>query len=151
MLVKLAKDGGAKTLAMVHQDSSYGKDVSAAVASAAKGAGLETTSTSAFKPGEAQQAAAAARKAAPDAVVLIARDDAQGAIAELNNAGLSGKQAHPERRRLRAVWFGPGVQGAGRRPCGSAGVFPSADFQARLLAVDPALKDLPSLLRPTTP
>ncbi|TAP43041.1 ABC transporter substrate-binding protein [Arthrobacter sp. S39] len=142
VLVKLAKDGGAKTLAIVHQDSTYGKDVSAAVASAAKGAGLETSSTSAFKPGEARQAAAAARTAAPDAVVLIARDDAQGAIAELNNAGLSGSKII-----LSDGAFGQYGSGLGSKALDGAravvpGLFPSVEFQARLLAVDPSLKDL---------
>jgi branched-chain amino acid transport system substrate-binding protein len=142
VLVKLAKDGGAKSLAVVHQDSSYGKDVSDAVASAAKNAGLDTVSTTAFKPGEARQAAAAAQKAAPDAVVLIARDGAQGAIAELNNAGLSGS-----RIVLSDGAFGQYGSGLGSKALDGAravvpGVFPSADFQARLVAVDPGLKDL---------
>ena len=55
MLVKLAKDGGAKSISVVHQDSAYGKDVSAAVASAATDAGLETVSTAAFTPGAARR------------------------------------------------------------------------------------------------
>jgi neutral amino acid transport system substrate-binding protein len=142
VLVKLAKDGGAKSLAVVHQDSGYGKDVSDAVASAAKNAGLDTVSTTAFKPGDARQAAAAAQKAAPDAVVLIARDGAQGAIAELNNAGLSGS-----RIVLSDGAFGQYGSGLGSKALDGAravvpGVFPSADFQARLVAVDPGLKDL---------
>jgi branched-chain amino acid transport system substrate-binding protein len=140
--VKLAKDGGAKNLAIVHQDSNYGKDVAAAVATAAKGAGLETTSTSAFEPGQAHQAAALAKKAAPDAVVLITREDAQGAIAELNNAGLSGSKII-----LSDGAFGQYGSGLGSKALDGAravvpGVFPSAEFQARLLAVDPGLKDL---------
>lgn len=142
VLVKLAKDGGAKSLAVVHQDSGYGKDVSEAVASAAKSAGLDTVSTTAFKPGGARQAAAAAQKAAPDAVVLIARNDAQGAIAELNNAGLSGSKLV-----LSDGAFGQYGSGLGSKALDGAravvpGVFPSADFQARLVAVDPGLKDL---------
>jgi neutral amino acid transport system substrate-binding protein len=142
VLVKLAKDGGAKNLAIVHQDSSYGKDLSAAVATAAAGAGLETTSNSAFEPGEAQQAATSASKGAPDAVVLIAREGAQGAIAELNNAGLSGSKVI-----LSDGAFGQYGSGLGSKALDGAravvpGVFPSAEFQARLLAVDPGLKDL---------
>lgn len=142
VLVKLAKDGGAKSLAVVHEDSGYGKDVSAAVVSAAKTAGVDTVSTSGFEPGEARQAAAAARKAGPDAVVLIARDGAQGAIAELNNAGLSGSKVI-----LSDGAFGRYGSGLGSKALDGAravvpGVFPSTDFQARLVAVDPALKDL---------
>ena len=94
--MKLAKDGGAKNIAVVHQDSAYGKDVSAAVAGAATAAGLETVSALGLQAGRRAEGAAAARAAKPDAVVLIARDDAQGALAELNNAGLSGKQNHPQ-------------------------------------------------------
>ena len=41
VLAKLAKDGGAKTLAVVHEEGDYGKDVAAAVAGAAKQSGLE--------------------------------------------------------------------------------------------------------------
>ena len=141
VLVKLAKDAGAKTLAIVHQDSSYGKDVSAAVASAAKDAGLETSSTSAFEPGDAQQAAAAARKAAPDAVVLIARDGAHGAIAELNNAGLSGSKVILSDGAFAQYGSGLGSKALDGARAVVPGVFPSADFQARLLAVDPGLKD----------
>jgi len=142
VLVKLAKDGGAKSLAVVHEDSGYGKDVSAAVVSAAKTAGVDTVSTSGFEPGEARQAAAAARKSGPDAVVLIARDGAQGAIAELNNAGLSGSKII-----LSDGAFGKYGSGLGSKALDGAravvpGVFPSTDFQARLVAVDPALKDL---------
>ena len=141
VLVKLAKDGGAKSLAIVHQDSSYGKDVSAAVASAAKDAGVETSSTSAFEPGDAQRAAAAARKAAPDAVVLIARDGAQGAIAELNNAGLSGSKVILSDGAFAQYGSGLGSKALDGARAVVPGVFPSADFQARLLAVDPGLKD----------
>ncbi|MGO4188683.1 ABC transporter substrate-binding protein [Pseudarthrobacter sp. TAF60_1] len=142
VLVKLAKDGGAKNIAVVHQDSAYGMDVSAAVAGAATAAGLETVSTSAFKPGAAQKAAAAARAAKPDAVVLIAREDAQGALAELNNAGLSGSKLILSDGAF--AQYGPGL---GSKALDGAravvpGVFPSAAFQARLLEVNPGLKDL---------
>jgi branched-chain amino acid transport system substrate-binding protein len=117
-------------------------DVSAAVAGAATAAGLETVSTSAFKPGAAQKAAAAARAAKPDAVVLIAREDAQGALAELNNAGLSGSKLILSDGAF--AQYGPGL---GSKALDGAravvpGVFPSAAFQARLLEVNPGLKDL---------
>lgn len=142
VLVKLAKDGGAKSLAVLYQDGAYGQEVSAAVAGAARNAGLANLSTTEFKPGDARQAADAARKAAPDAVVLIARDGAQGAIAELDNAGLSGS-----RIILSDGAFGQYGSGLGSKALDGAravvpGVFPSADFQARLIAVDPGLKDL---------
>lgn len=142
VLVKLAKDSGAKSIAVVHQDSTYGKDVSAAVAGAATAAGLETVSTSAFKPGAAQQAAAAARMAKPDAVVLIARDDAQGALAELNNAGLAGSKLILSDGAFAQYGSGLGSKALDGARAVVPGVFASAAFQARLLEANPALKDL---------
>lgn len=142
VLVKLAKDGGAKSLAVVHQDSAYGEEVSAAVASAAKGAGLETVSTSGFAPGDARQAAMAAQKAAPEAVVVIAREGAQGAIAELNNAGLSGSKIILSDGAFARYGSALGSKALEGARAVIPGVFPSADFQARLVAVDPQLKDL---------
>lgn len=142
VLVKLAKDGGAKNIAVVHQDSAYGTDVSAAVAGAATAAGLETVSTSAFKPGAAQKAAAAARAANPDAVVLIAREDAQGALAELNNAGLSGSKLILSDGAFAQYGSGLGSKALDGARAVVPGVFASAAFQARLLEINPGLKDL---------
>ncbi|HET6270973.1 MAG TPA: ABC transporter substrate-binding protein, partial [Arthrobacter sp.] len=92
VLAKLAKDGGAKALAVMHEEGSYGQELAAAVTAAAQRAGLDPVVDAGFRPGRAGQAAAAVKAAAPDAVVLIAREDAQGAIAELNNAGLPGEK-----------------------------------------------------------
>jgi neutral amino acid transport system substrate-binding protein len=142
VLVKLAKDSGAKNIAVVHQESAYGKDVSAAVAGAATAEGLETVSTSAFKPGAAQKSAAAARAAQPDAVILIARDDAQGALAELNNAGLSGAKIILSDGAFAQYGSGLGSKALDGARAVVPGVFASAAFQARLLEVNPALKDL---------
>lgn len=142
VLVKLAKDGNSGRLAVVHQDSTYGTDVAAAVTRAAKDAGLETVSTASFLPGQAGKAAAATKAAGPDAVVLIARDGAQGAVAELNNAGLSGKSIILSDGAF--AQYGPGLGSKALEGARAVvpGVFPSAEFQARLLAVSPALKDL---------
>jgi branched-chain amino acid transport system substrate-binding protein len=142
VLVKLAKDGGARRISVVHQDSAYGNDVSAAVAAAATAAGLETVSTSAFKPGAAQKAAAAAREAKPDAVVLIAREDAQGALAELNNAGLSGSKLILSDGAFAQYGSGLGSKALDGARAVVPGGLPSAAFQARLLAISPGLKDL---------
>ena len=51
VLVKLAKDGGARTVAVVHEEGSYGKDVSAAVAAAAKQAGLDPVADAGVQAG----------------------------------------------------------------------------------------------------
>ena len=142
ILVKLAKDGGAKTLAVLHEAGSYGKEVSVAVSAAAKSAGLGTPIDAEFPAGQAQQAATAAKAAAPDAVVLIARQGAQGAIAELNNAGLAGKKLV-----LSDGAVGQYGQGLGSHALDGArgvlpGTFPSAQFQAGLVGIDPGLKDM---------
>jgi neutral amino acid transport system substrate-binding protein len=142
VLVKLAKDAGATTVAVIHQEGSYGRDVSAAVATSAGQAGLEVTVTAGFKPGEAGSAAAAVDKANADAVIVIARDGAQGALAELGNAGVDGKRI--------ILSDGAFARYGSRLPAKSlegartvvAGQLPDADFQARLLTVDPGLKDV---------
>jgi neutral amino acid transport system substrate-binding protein len=142
VLVKLAKAGGAKNISVVHQDSAYGNDVSAAVSSAATAAGLETVSTSAFKPGAVQKAAADARAAKPDAVILIAREDAQGALAELNNAGLSGSKLILSDGAFAQYGSGLGSKALDGARAVVPGVLAPAAFQARLLDVNPGLKDL---------
>lgn len=142
VLVKLAKDGGAASLAVVFEEGAYGKDVSAAVAAAAKEAGLGTATVAGFVPGQAQQAAAAAKAAGTDAVVLVARAGAQGAIAELNNAGLAGKKLILSDGAVNQ--YGPGL-GASALD-GTRGILPgnfaSAHFQGELVSVDPELKDM---------
>jgi branched-chain amino acid transport system substrate-binding protein len=142
VLVKLAKDGGAATVAVMHQEGSYGTDVSAAVARAAGQAGLQVAVTADFTPGEAGSAAAGVAKAAADAVIVIARDGAQGALSELGNAGVDGKRI--------VLSDGAFARYGSRLPARSldgaravvAGQLPDAEFQARLLAVDPGLKDV---------
>ncbi|QDY91627.1 amino acid ABC transporter substrate-binding protein [Arthrobacter sp. UKPF54-2] len=142
VLVKLARDGGAKAIAVLHEEGNYGKEVSVAVSAAAKAAGLGTAVDAEFTAGHAQQAAAAAKAASPDAVVLVARDGAQGAIAELNNADLAGKKLVLSDGAVNQ--YGPGL---GSKALDGArgvlpGTFPSAHFQAELVAVDPGLKDM---------
>jgi neutral amino acid transport system substrate-binding protein len=142
VLVKLAKDGGAKSIAVVHEEGAYGTEVSAALSAAAKSAGLDPVTVAGFKPGDSQKAAAAARDAAPDAVVVVAREGAQGAIAELNNAGLSGKKlilADGAFKQYGSDLGSKALDGAhGIVP----GVFPSAHLQGELVAVDAGLKDM---------
>lgn len=142
VLAKLAKDAGAGTISVLYQDGSYGKELSAAVTDAAKKSGLTVLPGGGFKAGAAGDAARAAGKAKPDAVVLIAREGAQGALSELNNAGLSGS-----RLILSDGAFARYGSGLPSRVLEGAraivpGQLPTAAFQGRLLAVDPALKDL---------
>lgn len=142
VLVKLARDGGARTIAVVREEGSYGKDVSGAVADAAARAGLEKVADAEFKPGQASPAAAAAKAANPDAVVLIAREGAQEALVELGKAGVAGSRlvlsdgAVNEYASSLARGALDGARGI------LPGTFPTMDFQARLVAVDPGLKDM---------
>jgi neutral amino acid transport system substrate-binding protein len=142
VLVKLAKDAGAAAISVLYQDGSYGSDVSAAVSASAEQAGLDVLATAGFEPGNAGSAASAAREANPDAVILIARDGAQGALAELNNVSLAGSKLV-----LSDGAFGRYGSTLGTKALEGAravvpGQLPSAGFQERLLGVDPALKDV---------
>ena len=142
VLVKLAKDGGAATIAVVYEEGSYGKDVSNAVAAAAKESGLGPVAVAGFTPGQAQQAAAAAKAAAPDAVVLVSRAGAQGAIAELNNAGLAGKKLILSDGAVNQYGSGLGSSALDGARGILPGTFASAHFQGELVSVDPELKDM---------
>ena len=142
VLVKLAKDAGAAAIFVVYQEGSYGSDVSAAVTASAEQAGLDVLAAAGFEPGKAGSAASAAREANADAVILIARDGAQGALAELNNVSLAGSKLV-----LSDGAFGRYGSTLGTKALEGAravvpGQLPSAGFQERLLGVDPALKDV---------
>jgi neutral amino acid transport system substrate-binding protein len=142
VLVKLAKDGGARTIAVMHEEGSYGKDVSVAVSAAAKAAGMGTVADAEFTAGQAQQAAAAAKAAGPDVVVLVAREGAQGAIAELNNAGLARKKLILSDGAIKQYGSAVGSRALDGARGVLPGVFPSAHFQGELVAVAPDLKDM---------
>lgn len=142
VLVKLAKDAGAASVAVLYQEGSYGKDLSDAVAASAEQAGLDVLATAGFKPGDAGNAADAAGKAEAGAVIVIARDGGQGALAELANSGVDGKQLI-----LSDGAFGRYDSGLAAGYLEGArtlvpGQLPDAEFQARLLTVDPDLKDV---------
>ncbi|MGN7253054.1 ABC transporter substrate-binding protein [Arthrobacter sp. SAFR-014] len=141
VMVKLARDAGAKSLAVVYEDGAYGQAVSAAVSASAKASGLDPVTLSGFKAGEAQKSAAAARDAAPDAVVVLARDGAQGAIAELTNAGLPGNKLILGDAAFRQYGSALGSESLDGARALVPGVFPSAHFQAELVAIDAGLKD----------
>ena len=142
VLVKLARDGGAKTLGIVYEDDGYGKGVAAAVGAAAKDASLGPVTSAGFKSGQAQQAASAVKAAAPDAVILVARAGAQGAIAELHNAGMAGRKLILGDGAVNNYGSGLGSGALDGARGVLPGVFPSAEFQARLVSVDPGLKDM---------
>ena len=142
VLVKLAKDSGAATLAVVYEEGSYGKAVSNAVAAAAQQSGLGSVAVAGFAPGQAQQAAAAVKAAAPDAVVLVSRAGSQGAIAELNNAGVAGTKLILSDGAVNQYGSGLGSSALGGARGILPGTFASAHFQGELVSVDPGLKDM---------
>lgn len=142
VLAKLAKDAGAATISVVYQEGSYGSDVSAAVSASAEQAGLDVLSAVGFTPGDAGSAAAAIREAQPDAVVLVARDGAQGALAELNNAALAGSRLILSDGAFSRYGSRLGTKALDGARAVVPGQLPSAGFQERLLGIDPALKDV---------
>lgn len=142
VLAKLAKEAGAATISLLYQEGSYGKDLSAAVAEAAQQSGLTALPATAFKPGDAAGAARSAGKAQPDAVVLVAREGAQGALAGLNNAGLTGARlilSDGAFARYGSALPSRALEGARALVPGQ---LPSAALQGKLLKADPSLKDV---------
>jgi branched-chain amino acid transport system substrate-binding protein len=142
VLVKLAKDGGARRVAVLHEAGSYGSDVLGALKSAARQSDLEIAMDAEFTPGDARAAAAKAKDSAPDAVVLVAREGAPGAIAELNNAGLAGKKLILSDGAVDQYGSKLGSKALDGSRGVLPGVFPSAHFQAELVAVNAQLKDM---------
>ena len=142
VLVKLAKDAGAATVSVVYQEGSYGSDVSDAVSGSAEQAGLDVLATAGFKPGEAGDAAATVGEAKADAVILIARDGAQGALAELNNAAVAGSKLILSDGAFSRYGSKLGTKALEGARAVVPGELPSAGFQERLLGIDPGLKDV---------
>lgn len=142
VLAKLAKDAGATSISVLYQEGSYGKDLQAAVTEAAKQSGLTVLPGAGFTTGDAGAAASSVAKAKPDAVVLVAREGAQSALAELNKAGLSGSRIIMSDGAFARYGSGLGSKVLDGARAVVPGQLPSAAFQAKLLAVDPSLKDV---------
>ncbi|WP_285244415.1 ABC transporter substrate-binding protein [Pseudarthrobacter sp. fls2-241-R2A-127] len=142
VLAKLAKDTGAASISVLYQEGSYGKDLQAAVTEAAKQSGLSVLPGAGFKTGDAAAAAGSIAKAKPDAVVLVAREGAQGALAELHNAGLSGSRIIMSDGAFARYGSGLGAKVLEGARAVVPGQLPSAAFQAKLLTVDPSLNDV---------
>lgn len=140
VLAKLAHDAGAKRIAVLHEAGDYGTRVSGAVVEAARALGMEASNAE-FVAGKAAPAASGIKSGTPDAVVVVARDGAQGALAELLNAGLSGKNLMLSDGAVRQYGTALGAGGLNGARGILPGVFPSAEFQADLTAIDPKLKD----------
>ncbi|MFF1882801.1 ABC transporter substrate-binding protein [Pseudarthrobacter sp. NPDC058196] len=142
VLAKLAKDGGAASISVLYQAGSYGKDLQAAVTEAAKQSGLTVLPGAGFTTGDAATAAGSIAKTKPDAVVLIAREGAQGALSALNGAGLGGSRIIMSDGAFARYGSGLGPKVLDGARAVVPGQLPSAAFQAKLLAVDPTLKDV---------
>ncbi|MDT0170604.1 ABC transporter substrate-binding protein [Pseudarthrobacter sp. BRE9] len=142
VLAKLAKAAGAATIVVLHQEGAYGKDLAAAVTAAAQQSGLTVLPGAGFKPGDAAEAARSAAKAKPDAVVLVAREGARGALAELNNSGLSGSKIVLSDGAFARYGSGLAPRVLDGTRAVVPGQLPSAAFQGKLLGVDPSLKDV---------
>ena len=140
VLAKLAKDAGAATISVLHQEGSYGKEVAAAVSDAAEQAGLQVAASEGFESGDASAAAVAASDA--DAVILVAREGARGALEELARAGVEGSRLILSDGAIARYGstLGDGALDGSRAVV--PGQLPSAGFQERLLAVDGKLKDV---------
>ena len=142
VLVKLAKDGGAATIAVVYEEGSYGKDVSNAVAAAAQAVRPRVRRRRRVRPGPGPAGGRCRKAAAPDAVVLVSRAGAQGAIAELNNAGVAGKKLILSDGAVNQYGSGLGSSALDGARGILPGTFASAHFQGELVSVDPGLKDM---------
>lgn len=141
VLAKLAHDAGAKRISVLHEAGDYGTRVSGAVMDAARSLGMDAVSNAEFAAGKAAPAAADIKSGTPDAVVVVARDGAQGALAELLNAGLSGKSLILSDGAIRQYGTALGAGGLNGARGILPGVFPSAAFQADLTGIDRNLKD----------
>lgn len=141
-LAKLALEGGAKRVAVIHEAGDYGQDVAESASSAVTSSGAETVATAEFTAGNAAAAVAQVKAASPEVVIVVARGGAQGALSELHNAGISGEKlvlSDGAVRQYGAELGSKALSGArGILP----GVFPSAHFQGELVAVDSGLKDM---------
>lgn len=142
ILAKLAKGAGAGSVAVIHEETAYGEELSAAVAASAQQEGLEVTANVGFDADTAGAAAAEAAAANPGAAIVAARDSAAAALAGLAAAGLEGDR----------IILSDGAFGRYNSQLASGyldgaravvpGKLPDVEFQARLLAVDAGLVDL---------
>ncbi|MDQ6753337.1 MAG: ABC transporter substrate-binding protein [Actinomycetota bacterium] len=141
VLARLAT-GIGKKVAVLHEEGSYGTEVGDAVTAALKSAGADIAANEQVKPSAPADAVAKIKAAAPDAVIVVARDGGQAVLAEVANAGIPGSK----------LVLSDGVTGNYGTGLASEalngthgilpGVFPTAAFQSQLLGVFSSLKDM---------
>ena len=139
-LVELARQAGARSLAVLNQAGPRGKAVAEGAKAARTAAGLEDGGSAEFRGHDAAQAALGAEGA--DAVAVVADDGGPAILAQLAEAGIAGG---------RLVLSGGLVGRYGSALAAGTldgarvavpGVFPSADFQTKILGQDEDLTDM---------
>ncbi|WP_138444593.1 ABC transporter substrate-binding protein [Sinomonas susongensis] len=141
-LVALAKEGDAKSIAVLRQKGTYGQTVGDAVAGAAKAAGLAEKGSGEFTGHDAGAAAAAAQAAGTGAVVVVARDEAQAVLAQVHDAGVPGPKLLLADGAV--AQYGTGLAGGALDGARGVvpGVFPGSAFQTEILKLSPGLRDM---------
>ncbi|WP_413250009.1 ABC transporter substrate-binding protein [Sinomonas flava] len=139
-LVELAKRAGAHRIAVLHEDSAYGKAVAAGAAGAASAAGLEESGSAEFGRGDVRSKAAGAKDA--DAVLVVARSDGRSVLTQLAEAGIPGSRLLLSDGLVDRYGsaLANGVLDGARAAV--PGAFPSIDFQTAVLEHEPGLKDM---------
>lgn len=139
-LVELARQSGAKTVAILHQAGDHGKAEADGASAAAKAAGLTEKGSSEFTGHDAGAAAAAAKDA--DAVIVVAQSEGQAILAGVSQAGVPGNKLLVSGDLLGR--YGSALANGALRGARATvpGVFPSPDFQAALTEHAPGLTDL---------
>lgn len=139
-LVELARRGGAKTVAVLHQAGDHGKAEADGAAAAAKADGIAEKGSAQFTGHDAGGAASAAKEA--DAVIVLAQSEGQAILAGLADAGVPGSKLLASGDLLGHYGSALANRALEGARATVPGVFPSPDFQAALIEHAPALTDL---------
>ncbi|WP_077490792.1 ABC transporter substrate-binding protein [Sinomonas mesophila] len=139
-LVELARQSGARSVAVLNQAGSRGKAVADGAKAALGAAGLEDAGSAEFRGHDAAAAALGAQEA--DAVAVVAHDGGPAILAQLAEAGLSGGRlvlSDGLVGRYGSALAARSLEGA---RVVVPGVFPSAEFQTAILGQDEDLTDM---------
>ncbi len=144
VLVKLAKDGGAKSLAVVHEEAATARRCPRPSSASAKGAGLEPVTHVRLQAGRGAESggcrcrgsrAGRRRRHCPRRCAgRHRRTQQRRAVREASSSSATVPSGSTARASVPRRWTAPAAS--------SPGVFPSAHLQGELVAVDPGLKDM---------
>ena len=139
-LVELARQSGARSIAVLNQAGPHGKAIADGAKAALAAAGLTDAGSAEFTGHDAGGAALGAQGA--DAVAVVADDGGPAILAQLAEAGISGGDLV-----LSGGLVGRHGSALAARSLEGArvavpGVFPSAEFQTAILGQDADLKDM---------